>query len=418
LLVRDPDQLVPNLKNPPPSSMARQVSLRSVLDVALRNGPISRAELARTTGLSKQTTSEVVRVLEESGWLKVSGQTQGGIGRTATTYEVQAHSALVLGVDLGGTKTHLVVADLSGTTLAEIVEPTDLRGGRFVINQIGDLAEKAARQAGVDFRAIRVGVMGSPGVLQTTGAITAAPNIPGLDELSVTDALRRRVGFDIDIENDVNVAAQGEHWQGCCRNSRTFAFVALGTGVGMGLVSDGQIIRGANGAAGEIAYLPLGGDPFDPRGFKHGTLESAIGSEAILHRYHGLGGRADTVRAMFDKLAEGDTAALTTIDDVARILLLALLAVRAVFDPELIVLGGSIGMRTELVSRTRDLAERYAPGSLRIESSALGSRAAVVGAVGMALTKLYAGLFASGLKDGRFPLPSAPTRPSILEQRL
>ena len=207
MLVRDPDQLVPNLKTPQPSSMARQVSLRSVLDVALRNGPISRAELARTTGLSKQTTSEVVRVLEESGWLKVSGQTQGGMGRTATTYEVQAHSALVLGVDLGGTKTHVVVADLSGRTLAEIVEPTDLRGGRFVINQIGDLAEKAARQAGVDVRAIRVGVMGSPGVLQQSGAITAAPNIPGLDELSVTDALRRRLGVR---------DGRGERRQCCC----------------------------------------------------------------------------------------------------------------------------------------------------------------------------------------------------------
>ena len=131
----------------------------------------------------------------------------------------------------------------------------------------------------------------------------------------------------------------------------------------------------------------------------------------------GLGGRADTVRALFDKFGQGDAAARTTIDDVARILLLALLAVRAVFDPELIVLGGSIGMRAELVSRTRDLAQRYAPGSLRIECSALGSRAAVVGAVGMALTKLYAGLFGSGLRDGRFQLPNTPTRASILEQR-
>jgi predicted NBD/HSP70 family sugar kinase len=398
--------------------MVRQVSLRSVLDVALRNGPISRAELARTTGLSKQTTSQVVRALEESGWLRVSGQTQGAIGRTATTYEVQARSALVLGVDLGGTKTHVVLADLLGRTLAEIVEPTDLRGGQFVVDHIGDLAVAAAQQANADFGSIRFGVMGSPGVLQPSGAIAAAPNIPGLDELSFTDALRRRLGFDIDVENDVNVAAQGEHWQGCCRNSRTFAFVALGTGIGMGLVSEGQIIRGANGAAGEIAYLPLGGDPFDPRGYKHGTLESAIGSEAILNRYRGLGGCADSVRTMFDQLAQGDVAASTTIDDVARTLLLALLAVRAVFDPELIVLGGSIGTRAELVSRTRDLAQRYAPGSLRIEASELGSRAAVVGAVGMALTKLYAGLFGSGLNVSRFQLPNTAARADILEQTL
>jgi predicted NBD/HSP70 family sugar kinase len=394
--------------------MVRQFSLRSVLEAAIKNGPISRAELARITGLSKQTTSEVVRVLEESGWLRVRGQTQGRIGRTATTYEVQANSALVLGVDLGGTKTHVVLANLVGTILAEAVEPTDPRGGRCVVDHIGALAERLAGEAGVPFRAIRLGVMGSPGVLQEqSGAIIAAPNIPDLDQFSVTGALLARLGFEVSVENDVNVAAQGEHWQGCCRNARTFAFIALGTGIGMGLVSDGQIIRGAHGAAGEIAYLPVGGDPFDPRGFKYGTLESSIGSEAILQRYRGLGGQAESVRSMFGQLAQGDLAATTTVDDVARILLQALLAVKAVFDPELAVLGGSIGSRAELVNRTRDLAQRYVPNAFRIEASALGSRAAIVGAVGMAVRKLHASLFGPGFEDGRPRLPLAPARAGL-----
>jgi predicted NBD/HSP70 family sugar kinase len=389
--------------------MVRQFSLRSVLEAALKNGPISRAELARITGLSKQTTSEVVRVLEDSGWLRVRGQTQGRIGRTATTYEVEANSALVLGVDLGGTKTHVALANLVGTILAEGIEPTDPRGGCGVVDHIGTLAERLAGEAGVSFRAIRLGVIGSPGVLQQeSGAIIAAPNIPGLDQFSVTAALRARLGFEVSVENDVNVAAQGEQWQGCCRHARTFAFVALGTGIGMGLVADGQIVRGAHGAAGEIAYLPIGGDPFDPRGFKHGTLESAIGSDAILQRYRGLGGQAESVRGLFDRLAEGDLAAATTVDDVARLLLQALLAVKAVFDPELAVLGGSIGSRAELVARTRDLAQRYVPNTLRIEASALGSRAAVVGAVGMAVQRLHASLFGLGLEDGRLRPPLAP----------
>src|SRR5919112_659401 len=120
-----------DVDSPQPSSVVRQISLRSVLDAALNHGPISRAELARITGLSKQTTSEVVRALEDGGWLRVRVQTQGGIGRTATTYEVQANGALVLGIDLGGTKTHVALANLAGTVLAEVVEQTDPRGGRF-----------------------------------------------------------------------------------------------------------------------------------------------------------------------------------------------------------------------------------------------------------------------------------------------
>jgi predicted NBD/HSP70 family sugar kinase len=134
-----------------------------------------------------------------------------------------------------------------------------------------------------------------------------------------------------------------------------------------------------------------------------------------VQRYRGLGGRADDVRAIFDRLAEGDPAAATTIDDVARILLQALLAVRAVFDPDLVVLGGSIGARPELLDRVRGLARRYMRDPLRIEPSALGSRAAVVGAVGMALSKLHDGLFRSAGEQDRFRPPPAPATPNGLK---
>jgi predicted NBD/HSP70 family sugar kinase len=388
------------------TSVIRQISLRSVVEAVLEGGPISRAELARVTGLSKQTTSEVVRALEASGWLRVEGRTQGSVGRSATTYEIDPNGALVMGVDLGGTKTHVVLANLLGTILSEVVEPTDQRGGQTVIEHIGTLAEHVATKAGTTLGAVRGGVMGSPGVLEPrSGIITAAPNIPGFDQFNVAQALRDRLGFDVGIENDVNIAAQGEMWQGSCRDARTFAFVALGTGIGMGLVSDGQLIRGASGAAGEIAYLPVGGDPFDSRGYRYGTLESSIGSEAVVERYRGLGGSADNVRSIFDRLEAGDAIAETVIDDVARILVQALMAVRAILDPELVVLGGSIGARPELVARTRDFARRYMPEQLRIEPSALGSRAAIVGAVGMALTRLHDGLFRLASTQGRYKLP-------------
>ena len=120
--------------------------------------------------------------------------------------------------------------------------------------------------------------MGSPGIIDPkSGAIVIAPNIAGLDSIDVPAALRARLGIDIAIENDVNLAAIGEHWRGNSRKARTFAFIAVGTGIGMGLFADGHLIRGARGAAGEIAYLPLGADPYDTRGMRLGTLETAIG---------------------------------------------------------------------------------------------------------------------------------------------
>lgn len=394
--------------DPQTAHVARQLSVRQVFEAVLHRGPISRAELARLTGLSKQTTSEVVRVLEDGGWIRESGRTSGGLGRTATTYEINDAGAYVLGIDLGGTKLHIALANLLGVVVAEAVEPTDRRGGRHVTAQIGAIAARLAAQAGAEPTAIRGAAMGSPGVFDPrSGVITIAPNIPGLDQIDVAAALRDALGVDCVVENDVNLAAKGEQWQGSCVEAQTFAFIALGTGIGMGLVADGRLIRGARGGAGEIAYLPLGGDPFDSRGFRFGTLETAIGSAAILDRYRGFGGvAAETVRDVFDRIALGDEAAIAAIDETARILVQTIMAVKAILDPELVVLGGSIGVRPEIVDRVRLLVERYLPDPPGIAPSALGSRASLIGAVGVALTGLHEQLFGVTGQPGALALPA------------
>ena len=97
--------------------------------------------------------------------------------------------------------------------------------------------------------------------------------------------------------------------------------MALGTGIGMGIIAGGQLLRGARGAAGEISYLPIGGDPYDPRGFLLGTLESAVGSVAIVKRYAGFGGTSGaTVRDIFTALERGEPAAIATVEETARLI--------------------------------------------------------------------------------------------------
>jgi predicted NBD/HSP70 family sugar kinase len=393
----------------PSASVARQISVRSVIEAVLHQGPISRAEIARITGLSKQTISEVVRALEQRGWIRVRGQTQGAVGRSAITYEIQDGMAFVLGIDLGGTKLHMALANLGGAVVSEINEPTDRRGGRHVIEQIGRLKDRLASEAGIDAGAIRFGAMGSPGVCQAqSGTITIAPNIQGLDAINVRQALLARLGFEISVENDVNLAAKGEEWQGRSQGARNFAFIALGTGIGMGIVANGRLIRGARGAAGEIAYLPLGNDPFNPQGFAAGTLETAIGSAGIIQRYLGYGGRAGaTVRDIFEMLATGDRAAVAALEETARILVPAIAAVSAVIDPELIVMGGSIGVRPELVAEIRRLLPRCVAVPVPVEISALGSRATLVGALGVALNHLHNSLFGLMALPGDLALPGA-----------
>jgi predicted NBD/HSP70 family sugar kinase len=225
--------------------------------------------------------------------------------------------------------------------------------------------------------------MAAPGVLDAaSGAIRLAPNLAGFDRIDVRGAMARRVGCPVRIENDVNMAALGEHRLG--GGGPSFAFVAIGTGIGMGLVVDGTLLRGARGAAGEISHLPIGGDPWDADAQVHGCFESAVASRGILARYRREGGTgAANVAEVFEALAEGDAAAEAAVEETARLLVLGLLAVQAVVDPERLVLGGSIGARAELVERVQRLGPA-AGFSVLVEASRLGSRAALLGAVALA----------------------------------
>jgi predicted NBD/HSP70 family sugar kinase len=394
------------MQDAPSSPVARQQSVRLVVERLLRDRSVSRAEIARSTGLSKQTISEVMRDLERDGWVHEDGQIQGSVGRSAVTYALRPDAAFVLGIDLGGTKLHIALADLHGEIVAESIEPTSCDGGAAVVAQIERMKDALLEQASVPAQRLRGGVMGSPGMVDpASGSIVIAPNIPGLDSLDVRAALRERLGIDIAIENDVNLAAIGEHWRGNSRRARSFAFIAVGTGIGMGIFSDGYLVRGARGAAGEIAYLPLGGDPYDARGLRYGTLETAIGSVGIIERYVGLGGSpGSTVRDVFDRL-DIEEAARITIDEVSRILTTAILAVHSILDSEIIILGGSIGARPELKLRIDEHLGRCMREPVRIELSALGNRATLIGAIGSALDLVHRSLFGVGRDAGPLALP-------------
>ena len=396
------------MQDAPSSPVARQQSVRLVVERLLRDRSVSRAEIARSTGLSKQTISEVMRDLERDGWVHEDGQIQGSVGRSAVTYALRPDAAFVLGIDLGGTKLHIALADLHGEIVAESIEPTSSDGGAAVVAQIERMKDALLQHASVSAQRLRGAVMGSPGMVDpASGSIVIAPNIPGLDSLDVRAALRERLGIDITIENDVNLAAIGEHWRGNSRRARSFAFIAVGTGIGMGIFSDGYLVRGARGAAGEIAYLPLGGDPYDARGLRFGTLETAIGSAGIVERYLGLGGSpGSTVRDVFDRL-DIEEAARITIDEVSRILTTAILAVHSILDSEIIILGGSIGARPELKLRIDEHLGRCMREPVRIELSALGNRATLIGAIGSAIDLVHRSQFGIGRDAGPLALPAA-----------
>jgi predicted NBD/HSP70 family sugar kinase len=325
-------------------------------------------------------TGPLRRVLAEAGWLP-----SGGVGPALPDRSFRDDAAEpVVGVDLGGTKLHAVLFDPARHRLLDRVERTDPRGGTAVTSQIAQLVTSLTKDAGSAGRPPRVAI-GCPGAPNpVTGAVGHAPNIPGWDRMNVPADLEARLGARPLVYNDVNLAAWGEHvWQP--GGGGDLAFVAVGTGVGLGLVLDGRTHAGSRGLAGEVADLPFGADPFDPANLVHGPLERQVSGGGIERRYHELTGRRRPVPEVFEAAAGGDKAAAQVLDELGRLLALALRAVRAIVDPATFVLGGGIGSRPETLAATRRWLTVTEGESLQIKTSTFGNRAAVAGALAAAV---------------------------------
>jgi predicted NBD/HSP70 family sugar kinase len=226
-------------------------------------------------------------------------------------------------------------------------------------------------------------MVGVPGAIDhRTGRVSLIPNIAGLQDFDVLGYLRGRLGPDVAIENDVNLAMLGERASGCARGCHNAAFLALGTGTGLGLLIDDKLFRGAHGAAGEIADLPIARDPTSQIPSATGTFELEVGSRAILDRYHRQGGTvAVTVRDIFRLLEQGDELAASVLDTTARWVALAVVTLQSLLDLDLIVFGGSIGVRPELYERVRRALPALFSRPIAIAPSELGDRAGLMGAV-------------------------------------
>jgi predicted NBD/HSP70 family sugar kinase len=234
-------------------------------------------------------------------------------------------------------------------------------------------------------------MVGIPGAVDPRSAkISLVPNIEGLADFDVFQCLKNRFGPVVALENDVNLAMLGEAAQGRAKGCRNSGFLALGTGAGLGLLINGKLVRGASGAAGEIAYLPIGRNPASPAALSTGAFELEVGSLSIVQRYR-LAGRASiaTAQDVFSLLREGDDIAEAVLDDTARSIALAVTALQSILDLELIVLGGSIGARPELVERVQREMTTVFARPVSIVASKLGTRAGLIGAVHGAVSHLH-----------------------------
>jgi predicted NBD/HSP70 family sugar kinase len=379
----------PGLITPGTPSLLRAINERSALELLHQLGPLSRAEIARRTGLSKPTVSLALARLEQAGLVREAGRTSGGKGATALLYELDPRAGWILGLDVGRGFIRCAIADITGALAIRRDERAQARTGPALISQVGSLARRTAAEAGIGLADVTRAAMGSPGVLQPgRERVALAPNLPGWQRPGVLDAIRAELGIEVAFENDVNLAAIGERWHGLGRQAESFVLLSIGTGVGMGVVLGGELYRGASGSAGEIGYLPVGvGDPHDPATRRTGAFEAAVGAEAVVRLARELGLAARSAKQVFAVARRGDPVALRVVDQEARRLALGIAAVAAVLDPELVVLGGGIGagggdLLLEPLARELRACSPFRP---RVAVSALGDEAVLYGALAIAL---------------------------------
>ncbi|MHA7271706.1 ROK family protein [Arthrobacter sp. HLT1-20] len=290
----------------------------------------------------------------------------------------------VVGVDLGGTKIRAGIADAAGTILAERKVATNAHGVD-VVDQIAGLVQELCVDVNARTDQVAATGVGAAGVPDGSGnTLAQAPNLSALRSVSLGSDLAERLRHPVVIENDVNVSALGELHYGVGLAHSDFVFVSVGTGIGMGIVAGGRLVRGSSGAAGEIGYLPLGADALAPENHVRGPLEEAVAGDALDRRYQAASGQRLSTREIFTKARGGNAEAIAVLDDEARWVAAALVAVNAILDPEVFVIGGGIGSRKDLLPYIQLWLKRHG-ASLDIRTSELGHRAPVAGAVLLAL---------------------------------
>jgi predicted NBD/HSP70 family sugar kinase len=378
--------------------LLRAINERTVLEDIRELGPVSRAQIARTCGLSKPTVSQALAGLLRSRLVREAGRSSGGKGRTAQLYEMNPHAGWVVGIDVGRDWVRAAVADLTGDVVARRDQRSQAKSAKTLITQIGVIAHGLAEEAGLRWRSITHATVGSPGVFEPTRRkMTLAESLPGWGREGVVEALQRSLGTNVSIENDVNVATVGEQLHGLGKGVPNFVFLHVGTGVGMGLVLNGELYRGATGAAGEVGYLPFGAAGPDASGAtRRGALDASVGALGVVAEARRLGMQGPlTARRIFVAARRSDPAARRVVAGEARRIAFTIAAILPVIDPELVVLGGGIGRNGDLLLEPVEQELRaLSRFRARVEVSALGEDAAVLGAVAMALRSAQDRLFA------------------------
>lgn len=324
---------------------------------------------------------------------KIAGIQKDAVAKNRTGY--------VVGVDVGGTNLRMALADMTGTPLIKWSTSTvGLRGPDAVVGLIVDGVRKLLIEAAAAPETLKSVAVGVPGVTNTEdGVVIATSYLMGWHNVPLKALLENELHIPGAVDNDVNLAAMGEGWAGAAKGSRDFVFLAIGTGIGAGLVLNGRPYRGSCWAAGEIGYMLLPGTVGGPgKSHEPGPLESMIGGEGIREQWRRTWSidktslpRELTATEIFDHALRGEALAQTILHTSATMLAHAIYNISLVLNCSLFVLGGSVGLHPALRDEVQSIADKWnVRARPQLVRSALGTEAQLLGAIRTALDRANA----------------------------
>ena len=307
-----------------------------------------------------------------------------------------SETGYVVGADIGGTNLRLALADMTGVITGRWSATTaGSRSADAVIALIRNGVDELLQQTSVPRRSLRAIAAGAPGITDVdAGVVIATSYLLGWQDVPLRDLLESALGIPALVDNDVNLGALGEAWVGAAKGTRDFVFIAIGTGIGAGIILNGRPFRGMGWSAGEIGYMLVPGVSDEPVGRgEPGALESVIGGEGIKTQWQRVWcanstalPRDLTATEIFDGALKGDPLAESVLRQSARMLADAIYNMSLVLNCPLFVMGGGVGMHAALCDTTRQVLEKCcARVPVQIRRSILGADAQLKGAIRLAL---------------------------------
>lgn len=382
--------------------LLRQTNAELLLRLLREAGPCSKADLVRASGLSAPTVTNVVAHLASAGLVEPIGEGESTGGRPPDILRFRAERGCVMAAEIAPGFVALLAADLEGRELGRTTVSIawEASNPKEICEAIGREARQILKKVKKTHEQLVRVVVSVPAIVdRDAGVVVSLSKLKGWREVPLQRMLARQLKCPVDVENDTNLAAEGEFSRGAARGEKNFVFITIGEGVGAGIFVDGRVYRGARWSAGEIGYLRVprvSREQPTIRGY--GRLERMLGAPGILNSWRaagaGLRSRLKVSRAtdVFDLAAAGNRRAKKILRQKAEILADVVLDLALILNPGMILLGGEVGSHPVLLREVKGLLAGSEFGVSSIGLGELGAGAGLWGGIASGLDSGIAGL--------------------------